>query len=65
MKPTKYQEKSEDWIPLIKRRFLLQELLPKAIKNVKKFIPVYDLQKNSSDGIHPSAAGHKIVFEKI
>ncbi len=65
MKPTRYQEKSEDWIPLIKRRFLLQELLPKAIKNVKKFIPVYDLKGNSSDGIHPSAAGHKIVFEKI
>lgn len=65
MKPTKYQEKSEDWIPLIKRRFLLQELLPQAIKNVKKFIPVYDLKGNSTDGIHPTGAGHKIVFEKI
>ena len=65
MPPTKYQEKSEDWIPLIKRRFLLQELLPKAIKNVKKFIPVYDLNKNTSDSIHPTEAGHKIAAEKI
>jgi len=65
MKPTKFQEKSEDWIPLIKRRILIQELLPKAIKNVKKFIPVYDLNGMTSDGIHPGEEGHKIVSEKI
>ena len=65
MKPTKYQEKSEDWIPFIKRKVELQKLLPQGVKNIKKFIPVYDLKGNTSDGIHPSAAGHKIVFDTI
>jgi len=64
MQPTKYQEKSEDWIPFIKRKIELQNLLPN-IKNVKKFIPIYDLNGATKDGIHPTQAGHKIVSDKV
>jgi lysophospholipase L1-like esterase len=62
---TKYLTKQEDWIPFIKRRIEIQSLLPTSIKNVKKFIPTYNLNGNTTDGIHPTAAGHKIVAEKI
>jgi lysophospholipase L1-like esterase len=62
---TKYLTKQEDWIPFIKRRIEIQSLLPTSIKNVKKFIPTYNLNSNTTDGIHPTAAGHKIVAEKI
>jgi lysophospholipase L1-like esterase len=28
-------------------------------------VPIYDLQQNSNDGIHPNGEGHKIVASKI
>jgi lysophospholipase L1-like esterase len=42
----------------------LQKLIPQRIKNAT-FIPAYDLLSKTSDGIHPTASGHKIVAEKV
>ena len=40
------------------------DLIPKTIKNAN-FLPIYDLYKNTSDGIHPNQSGHKIVADKF
>ena len=61
---SQYVTKKEDWIPLIKRRKKLQDLLPKSINNAN-FVPIYDLNGLTSDGIHPNANGHRIVAQKI
>ena len=61
---TKYIKKKEDWIPYIEKRKKLQDLIPKTIKNAN-FLPIYDLYKNTSDGIHPNQSGHKIVADKF
>jgi lysophospholipase L1-like esterase len=61
---TPYLDKKEDWIPYVEKRKELQKLIPDKIKNAQ-FIPTYDLQSKTLDGIHPTAAGHKIVAEKI
>ena len=61
---TPYLDKKEDWIPYVEKRKELQKLIPDKIKNAE-FIPTYDLQSKTLDGIHPTAAGHKIVAEKI
>jgi lysophospholipase L1-like esterase len=61
---TSYLDKKEDWIPYVEKRKELQKLIPDKIKNAE-FIPTYDLQSKTLDGIHPTAAGHKIVAEKI
>ena len=64
MKLTKYLKTQEDWIPYIEKRKKLQQLIPTSIKNAM-FIPVYDLQQNTDDGIHPNQTGHKIVADNI
>lgn len=61
---TPYLDKKEDWIPYVQKRKDLQKLIPQKIKNAT-FIPSYDLQSKTSDGIHPTASGHKIVAEKV
>ena len=61
---TPYLDKKEDWIPYVEKRKELQKLIPDKIKNAE-FIPTYDLQSKTVDGIHPTATGHKIVAEKI
>lgn len=61
---TKYLKKQEDWIPYVEKRKELQRLIPKTIKN-SNFVPIYDLNKNTSDGIHPNSIGHKIVADKF
>jgi lysophospholipase L1-like esterase len=61
---TKYLKKQEDWIPYIEKRKELQKLIPNKIKGAI-FIPIYDLQSNTTDGIHPTQKGHKMVSEKI
>jgi acyl-CoA thioesterase I len=61
---TPYITQREQWIPFVEKRKQLQRLLPKKIKNAT-FIPAYDLQNNTTDGIHPTASGHKIVAKKI
>ena len=61
---TPYITEREKWIPYVQKRKDLQKLIPQKIKNAT-FIPAYDLQSKTSDGIHPTASGHKIVAEKV
>lgn len=61
---TPYITEREKWIPYVQKRKDLQKLIPQKIKNAT-FIPAYDLQSKTSDGIHPTALGHKIVAEKV
>jgi lysophospholipase L1-like esterase len=61
---TPYITEREKWIPFVEKRKQLQRLLPQKIKNAT-FVPAYDLQNKTTDGIHPTSAGHKIVAEKI
>jgi len=63
-RPSNLLDKKEDWIPYVQKRKDLQKLIPTRITNAT-FIPVYDLQSKTTDGIHPTSAGHKIVAEKI
>jgi lysophospholipase L1-like esterase len=58
---TIYVKKQEDWIPYIERRKEIQTALPKTIVNATGFVPAYDLNAMTNDGIHPTAAGHKII----
>jgi lysophospholipase L1-like esterase len=63
---TQFVTTKEQWIPLVEKRKQLQKSLSKTIKGVN-FIPVYDLKQNTTDGIHPTSQGHKLVaieFEK-
>jgi lysophospholipase L1-like esterase len=64
MNLTRYLKKQEDWIPYIEKRKELQRLIPITIKGAN-FVPIYDLQQNTNDGIHPNQAGHKIVADKF
>jgi lysophospholipase L1-like esterase len=64
MNLTRYLKKQEDWIPYIEKRKELQRLIPKTIIGAN-FIPIYDLNKNTNDGIHPNSIGHKIVADKF
>jgi lysophospholipase L1-like esterase len=64
MNLTRYLKKQEDWIPYIEKRKELQRLIPKTIIGAN-FVPIYDLNKNTSDGIHPNSIGHKIVADKF
>jgi lysophospholipase L1-like esterase len=61
---TPYIKEREKWIPYVEKRKDLQKLIPQKIKNAT-FIPSYDLESKTSDGIHPTASGHKIVAEKV
>ena len=61
---TQFVTTPQQWIPLVEKRQELQKQLPNVIKSAT-FVPVYDLQQQTSDGIHPNAAGHKIVAENI
>ena len=60
MPTNQYIQSKEDWIPVIERRKLLQNLIYNNIKNAN-FIPVYDLYGLTTDGIHPNSKGHEIV----
>jgi lysophospholipase L1-like esterase len=64
MSLTKYLDKQEDWIPYIEKRKELQKRLPQEV-NGANFVPIYDLQQNTNDGVHPNGEGHKIVASKI
>ena len=61
---TPYLKKKEDWIPYIERRKELQRKIPNVIKNAR-FMPIYDLGTKTTDGIHPTAEGQKIVAENF
>lgn len=60
---TIYVKKKEDWIPYIERRKTIQDNL-KSIDNTG-FVPIYDLNGMTTDGIHPTAQGHRIIAEKM
>ena len=64
MSLTKYLNKKEDWIPYIEKRKELQRRLPNEVRD-SSFVPIYDLQQNTNDGVHPNGQGHKIVASKI
>lgn len=59
---TPYLKSREEWIPYVEKRRQLQKRIPNEIKNAS-FINVYDLNQNTSDGIHPNSTGHKMVAE--
>ena len=63
-RPANLLTKKEDWIPYVEKRKELQKLIPQKIKNAT-FIPSYDLESKTTDGIHPTSSGHKIVAEKV
>jgi lysophospholipase L1-like esterase len=64
MPTTTYINEKEDWIPFVEKRKELQRLLPLKINNAN-FIPAYDLKSQTTDGIHPTASGHRIVADKV
>ena len=63
-RPANLLTKKEQWIPYVQKRKDLQKLIPNKIKNAN-FIPSYDLESKTTDGIHPTSSGHKIVAEKV
>jgi lysophospholipase L1-like esterase len=64
MTPTKYVPTKEGFIPLIKAHKQWEEDIPKKIKNAT-IIPMFDLQEETSDGIHPNPKGHDIILQKV
>jgi lysophospholipase L1-like esterase len=64
MSLTRYLDKKEDWIPYIEKRKELQRRLPNVVRD-SNFVPIYDLQQKTNDGVHPNGDGHKIVAMKI
>jgi lysophospholipase L1-like esterase len=64
MPTTPYIKTKQQWIPLVEKRRQLQKSLSKSINGVN-FIPVYDLKQNTTDGIHPTAEGHKLVASEF
>jgi lysophospholipase L1-like esterase len=64
MPKTIYVASPEQWMPIIEKRKQLQKALPKQIQGAN-FVPVYDLNGLTNDGIHPTSEGHKIVAQNI
>jgi len=60
---TEYITDKTQWIPLIERRKVFQKML-RSVKNTN-FVPVYDLNGLTNDGIHPTQEGHKIIAQKV
>jgi lysophospholipase L1-like esterase len=63
-RPANLLKKKSDWIPYIEKRKNLQVMLKEKLINCQ-FIEPYDLQSKTSDGIHPTAEGHKLVSNFI
>jgi lysophospholipase L1-like esterase len=63
-RPANLLSKRTDWLPYIDKRKQLQILLKERLVNCQ-FIEPYDLQSKTSDGIHPTAEGHKLVANFI
>ena len=63
-RPANLLKKRSDWLPYIQKRKDLQRLLKEKLTGCK-FIEPYDLKSMTSDGIHPTAAGHKLVADYI
>jgi len=63
-RPANLLKKRSDWIPYIQKRKDLQRLLKERLTGCK-FIEPYDLKSMTTDGIHPTAQGHKLVADYI
>lgn len=63
-RPANLLKKRSDWIPYIEKRKELQRLLRERLTGCQ-FIEPYDLESMTSDGIHPTAEGHKKVAHFI
>lgn len=63
-RPANLLKKKSDWLPYIQKRKDLQVLLKEKLTGCQ-FIEPYDLMSMTSDGIHPTASGHKLVAEYI
>ena len=63
-RPANLLKKSSDWIPYIQKRKDLQRLLKEKLTGCQ-FIEPYDLKSMTSDGIHPTPSGHKLVADYI
>lgn len=64
MTPTRYVTTKEGYIPLIKAHKQWMEDLPKKIKGAT-IIPMFDLEENTIDGVHPTPKGHDIILRKV
>lgn len=64
MTPTKYYPTKESFAPLIKLHKQWEEDLPKKIKGAT-IIPLFDLEEQTADGIHPNPKGHDIILQKV
>jgi lysophospholipase L1-like esterase len=63
-RPANLLKKRIDWLPYIERRKELQKLLKERLTGCQ-FIEPYDLMSLTTDGIHPTARGHKLVANYI
>jgi lysophospholipase L1-like esterase len=63
-RPANLLKKKSDWIPYIEKRKTLQSRLKSDLTGCQ-FIEPYDLQSKTSDGIHPTPEGHKLVCDFI
>lgn len=63
-RPANLLKRRSDWLPYIQKRKDLQLLLKERLTGCK-FIEPYDLESMTSDGIHPTAEGHKKVANFI
>jgi lysophospholipase L1-like esterase len=63
-RPANLLTKRTDWIPYIEKRKTLQSKFKSDLTGCQ-FIEPYDLMSKTSDGIHPTEAGHKLVCDFI
>jgi hypothetical protein len=63
-RPANLLKRRSDWIPYIQKRKDLQVLLGERLTGCQ-FVQPYDLQSKTSDGIHPTEEGHRIVSDII
>jgi lysophospholipase L1-like esterase len=63
-RPANLLRKRTDWIPYVEKRKTLQSRLKSDLTGCQ-FIEPYDLQSKTSDGIHPTPEGHKLVCDFI
>lgn len=63
-RPANLLNKKSDWIPYVEKRKNLQLKLKSDLTGCQ-FIEPYDLQSMTTDGIHPTPKGHKLVCDFI
>lgn len=63
-RPSNLLNKKTDWLPYIQKRKDLQSRFKSDLKGCQ-FVEPYDLMSMTSDGIHPTPSGHKLVCDFI